>query len=135
MQIDAKTDSSSAEPNLADRGNGSCRERLAAYRDVLERDLAGYVRLEVRWSWLRLATFLVCVAVLAVVGFACGLTPAMIGALPALVVFRHTVLRHIDWKDKRTLTERLLKVVNESLHAGVEEGQAVRGWQRLAAGF
>lgn len=126
----SKTHSHAGDAERSGRSAGSCVERLTAYRETLERDLTEYVRLEVRWSWLRLATFLVCVVVLAAVGYAYGLLPAALVALPALAVFFHTVARHIEWKDKRTLTERLLTVVGESLHASVEEGRPVRGWRR-----
>ncbi len=129
-QTDSKTHWPSVEADRAGRGDGSCHERLAAYREALERDLAECVRLETRWSWRRLATFLLCAAVLAAVAFTHGLLLAVIAVLPVLVVFRHAVLRHITYKDKRTVTERLLAVVGESLHDSVREGRPVRRWQR-----
>ncbi len=129
-QTDSIIESSSSEAALSGHRHGSCRERLTVYRETLNRDLPAYIRLEVRWSWLRLATFLLCVAVIVVVGFMLGWLLAAAAALPALAAFRYAVIRHLDWKDKRTLTERLLTVVGESLHVSVEEGRPVRDWQR-----
>ncbi len=129
-QTDSKTHSHSGDGEPSGHSSGSCRERLTAYRQTLEGDLARYVRLEVRWSWLRLVTFIICVVLVVVVGYTHGLLVAAIAAVPALAVFRHAVLRHLDWKDKRTLTERLLVVVDESLHVSVEEGRPVRSWRR-----
>ncbi|MBN1360474.1 MAG: hypothetical protein JW993_07775 [Sedimentisphaerales bacterium] len=129
-QTDSTIQVPSGDTAPSDGRDGSCRERLIAYREALERDLTGYTRLETRWSWLRLVGFLICVAVVAGVGFWCGLPLAALAALPAVVAFRYVVLRHIRWKDERIVTERLLTVVGESLGDGVAEGRPVRDWRR-----
>ncbi len=104
--------------------------RLTARRQDLARDLGAYVRLEARWSWLRLGAFGACVAVIVVVARMYGFLPAVTGAIPALIVFRFAVVRHLHWKGTRTSTERVLVVVDESLRCAVEEGKPVRNWRR-----
>jgi len=74
--------------------------------------------------------FLACGVTIAVVAFLYGLLPAAVVAVPILVAFRYAVLRHIDWKGKRTTTDRILIVVAELLYDAVENGRPVRGGQR-----
>lgn len=126
-EMDPKPDSAAAGRTAR---AASCRERLTAHRGRLEQDLAGYARLERRWSWLRLGAFLACAFVVAPVAVAYNLLFAMAVALPLLAGFRFAVLRHLDWRGKRTSTDRVLAVVAESLHAAVETGRPVRSWQR-----
>jgi MutS domain V/MutS domain III len=118
------------EETSCDRGGPSCHEALEAYRQRLERERAEYSRQEARWSWRRLAAFLACGVTIAVVAFLYGLLPAAVVAVPILVAFRYAVLRHIDWKGKRTTTDRILIVVGELLYDAVEERRPVRGGQR-----
>jgi hypothetical protein len=124
---DVKTDSH-VDPGR--REEASCRERLAARRQDLQRDLAAYARLETRWSWLRLGAFGACVAVIVAVALGWGFLPAVIAAIPAVAVFRFTIVRHLHWKSHRTSTERILVVVDESLRCAVDEGAPIREWKR-----
>jgi hypothetical protein len=50
--------------------------------------------------------------------------------VPVLAAFRLVVLRHLDWKGKRSSTDRALTVVIESLHDSVQTEQPVRAWRR-----
>jgi fatty acid desaturase len=93
----------------------SCRDRLNACRQRLQRNLVTYRRLERRWSWLRLGAFLACAVFVALVALAYNLLFAVAVALPLLAGFRFAVLRHLDWRGKRTSTDRVLAVVAESL--------------------
>ncbi len=127
MDKDVKT-RSSAGPG---QGQGTtCQERLMARRQDLQRDLVLYRRRESRWSWLRLATFAICVAAIVATALLYGFLPAAAGAVPALIVFCLVVLRHLHWKARRSLTERILVVVEESLRSAVDEGQPIRDWKR-----
>lgn len=125
-----QSDPAFAEAASCDRGGPSSREGLEAYRQRLEGERAEYSRQEARWSWRRLAAFLACGVTIAVVAFLYGLLPAAVVAVPILVAFRYAVLRHIDWKGKRTTTDRILIVVAELLYDAVENGRPVRGGQR-----
>jgi hypothetical protein len=106
----------------------SCRDWLLARRDELQRDLAQYRRLETRWSWVRLLTF-VAGAVAVVVLWHHGPLAALAGA-GGLGVFAGAVLRHTRWEDRREASERLLVVVEESIHAGTKRDRPARAWQR-----
>lgn len=109
-----------------------CREQLMARRQDLQRDLAAYMRLETRWSWLRLGAFAASVAAIVVLALMWGFLPAVIVAIPAVAAFRITIVRHLHWKGHRSSTERSLVVIEESLRCAVEEGTPVRDWQRPA---
>lgn len=127
MSKDVKTRSAVAGYECQE---ASCRERLAAYQRGLQGDLATYSRREARWSWLRLGAFGGCVAAIVVVAHLWGFGPAVIAAIPVLIMFRFTIVRHLHWKGTRTSTERILLVVDESLRCAVEEGRAVRDWRQ-----
>jgi len=114
----------------AEHGRGPCRDRLTVWRETLERQRAEYARRETRWSWLRLAGFLACGVTIAVVAFLASVLVALPAAVPILVAFRYAVLRHLDWKSKRTTTDRMLVVVGELLHDAIKERQPVRDGQR-----
>jgi len=103
---------------------------LAAWREQLERERAEFARREARWSWLRLAAFLVCAVTIAVVTFLYSLPVAAVVTLPLPVVFRHTVLRHLEWKSRRTTNDRILTVIAELLLDAVEERRPVRSGAR-----
>ncbi len=112
------------------RHEPSCREHLIARRQDLQCDLAGYVRLETRWSWLRLGAFGASVAAIVVLALMWGFLPAVIVAIPAVAVFRLTIVRHLHWKGHRSSTERILVVIDESLRDAVDDGKPVRDWRR-----
>ncbi len=126
MDKDVKTNAQADDG----RHEPSCREHLIARRQDLQRDLAGYVRLETRWSWLRLGAFGASVAVIVVLALMWGFLPAVIVAIPAVAVFRLTIVRHLHWKGCRSSTERILVVIDESLRDAVDDGKPVRDWQR-----
>lgn len=129
IERESKPDLQAVDENSQGRSH---RERLTTRRAGLERDRLEYAGREGRWSWLRLAAFVACVFTVAIAAILFGLPSALIAAVPVLAAFRYTVLRHLDWKGKRLRTDRILVVVDESLHDSVEKGRSVRGWSRPA---
>lgn len=119
-----------AEAASCERGGPSCHEALEAYREGLERDRAEYSRQETRWSWRRLVGFLACGVTIAVVAVLYSLLLALAVAIPILIAFRYAVLQHLDWRSKRTTTDRILVVVAELLHDALEARRPVRDGQR-----
>ena len=119
-----------AATGSAGHGREPCRARLTAWRETLERERAEYARREARWSWLRLVGFLACGVTIAVVTFLANLLLALLAAVPILVAFRYAVLRHLDWKGRRTTTDRILVVIGELFHDAIEERRPVRSGQR-----
>ena len=113
------TESDSAPP---------CRERLITYRTQLQHDRNRCRRLEIRWSWIRLATFIT--GVIVVVLLRHDLLFAALAAFGGLAAFAGAVLRHTHWEDRRTTTERVLIVIDESLHASTRRDAPARDWQR-----
>ncbi len=111
------------------REGASCRERLALWRLDLARELADYSQREMRWSWVRLGAFAGAVAAVAAAALVWGFVAAMLAAIPAVGVFRLAIVRHLRWKGRRSATERMLVVVDESLRHPVEEGKPVREWR------
>lgn len=110
----------------------SGRDDLAAYRQQQQRDLAAYARLEKRWSWLRLVTFLTCVAAIVAVAWFYGLLIAGLAATPMVAIFCCCVWRHLTWRQRRITTDRILVIVDESLRDAVGDRTPVRAWQRPA---
>lgn len=127
MDKDVETRSQDA---VGGRLEASCHERLMTRRENLRRDFAAYTQLESRWSWLRLGAFAGSVAVIAAAALVWGFVAAMIVAIPAVVVFHFTIVRHLHWKSGRSSTERILVVIDESLRRPVEEGRPIRNWRR-----
>ncbi len=123
------SDSVTVEETSSSRG-GSHQARLGAWRQELKRDRAAYVRQESRWSWARLVTFLTSGVVIAAVTFWYNLLLAAVVAVPILLAFRHTVLRHLDWKTQRTKADRMLIVIDESLHDAVGRKRPARRGDR-----
>ena len=117
-----------AKPQRKPRGRSSCREWLIACRERVQRDHARCRRLETRWSWIRLAVFLGGIGLVTVLRAHPPLALAAAGA--GLAAFLGAVLRHTGWEGKRAFAERLLVVVDESLHASVDRNRPVRTWQR-----
>jgi ABC-type lipoprotein export system ATPase subunit len=70
------------------------------------------------------------VGILAVVLLRHSLAPATGAAAVGLMVFVAVVRRHLRWEDRRALTERILVVVDESLHACTMRDRPARAWQR-----
>jgi hypothetical protein len=115
-------------PRQSHVGRSLCREWLIACRERVQRDHARYRRLETRWSWIRLA---VCLGGIGLVTALKAHPPLALAAAGAgLASFLGAVLRHTGWEGKRAFAERLLVVVDESLHASVERDRPVRAWQR-----
>jgi ABC-type lipoprotein export system ATPase subunit len=46
------------------------------------------------------------------------------------VIFRYVVRRHLHWKAKRVTADRILVVVDESLHDSIAKERPVRDWRR-----
>jgi len=117
-----------AKPQRKPPGRSSCRDWLIACRQTVQRDHARYRRLETRWSRTRLAAFLAGICVVVAVRAHPPLALAAAGA--GLVAFFGAILRHRSWEGKRAFAERLLVVVDESLHASIDRNRPVRTWQR-----
>ncbi len=115
----------------ADAGNcprASCCDWLPTRRAELQRDLAQWRRLETRWSRVRLFAFAAGASAVILLWHH-GLLAALAGA-GGLAVFGGAVLRYTKWEGKRASAERLLVVVEESIHAGTKRDRPVRAWQR-----
>jgi len=126
-----ESQSQSDAPSAAKASGGrACHDALRAYRQGLQRDRVEYSRREGRWSGLRLAAFVACVFTIPIVAFLFSWLAALVAAVPVLAVFCGAVLRHLDWKSRRLTTDRILVVVDESLHDSVEQGRSVRAWRR-----
>lgn len=131
MYMRMDTDVKNGSANGAGRREGaSCREALALWRLDLARQLSEYAQRETRWSWVRLWAFAGAVGAIAGAALGWGFVAAMLAAIPAVGVFRVAIARHLRWKGRRSATERMLVVVDESLQHPVEEGKPVRDWRR-----
>jgi hypothetical protein len=121
-------DQEEGQSDAGNRRRTSCRDWLLVRRDELQRDLVQDRRLEARWSWIRLLAF-VAGGVAVILLWRHGLFAALAGA-GGLGVFAGAVLRHTRWEDRREANERLLVVVEESIHAGTKRDRPARAWQR-----
>lgn len=110
------------------RPPGSCHDWLLARRDELRRDRGLYRRLEMRWSWIRLAAFVA--GLLGAVLLRHHPLFAMMAGAGGLAAFLAAVLRYTKYEEQRTFIERVLTVVGESLHASTNRDRPARAWQR-----
>ena len=96
-------------------GRPSCREWLTAHGDKLRGEHLRYGRLEIHWSRIRLLAF--AVGILAIILLRHNIAPAASVGAVGMAVFVAAVLRHLKWEDRRAFAERVLVIVEESLHA------------------
>jgi hypothetical protein len=101
---------------------------LKAYRDRQQDDRARYRRLETRWSALRLIIFIAGIA--AVVLWRHDARAAGLAGTIGAAVFAGAIWQHTMWQSRRAFVERLLTVVEESLHASTHRDRPARTWQR-----
>ncbi|MBM4027222.1 MAG: hypothetical protein FJ280_17715 [Planctomycetes bacterium] len=104
------------------------REWLQAYPDQQERDRVRSQGFEARWSIIRLIVFVAGVA--GVVLLRRDLPATGLAGTIAALVFAGAIWQHTKWQSRRTLAERLLIVVEESLHATNRRDRPARSWQR-----
>jgi hypothetical protein len=115
-------------PDLGPECRQSRRDWLSSHRETVRRSHVLYQGLEDHWSWLRLITF--ATGVMAVVLVRHELVLAIMTGCLALLGFYCVVLRHASWKDRRESAERVLAVIDESLHVSTECDRPVRSWNR-----
>jgi hypothetical protein len=107
---------------------GSYPDWLAAYRGRLHDDHARFRRMETRWSWLRLISFVAGLA--AAILLRHDLLFLGIAAIAGVLTFMGAVLRHTTWANRRSFVERASTVSAESFHASTRRDGPARAWQR-----
>ncbi len=106
------------------------RNWLISYRDAINRQRNHYQNIELRWSWSRVILFFS--------GLAVWLTLnqhhviALAASTPLLGLFVFVISRHHRIQSKLKSSERLLLVIEESLHFSCDEGTPVRTWKKPA---
>lgn len=106
----------------------SCREWLTTHGDRLRGEYLRYRRLSIHWSRIRLLAF--AVGILAVILLRHNIAVAASVGAVIMAVFVAAVLRHLKWEDRRAFTERVLVIIEESLHACTTHDRPTRSWRR-----
>jgi hypothetical protein len=116
------------EPDREAHGHAPRLDWLKAYRDRQQNNRVRYRSLETRWSAIRLIVFIAGIA--AVILLRHDPRAAGLAGMAGAAAFVGAVWQHATWQNRRFFVERLLTVVEESLHASTRRDQPARAWQR-----
>jgi hypothetical protein len=108
--------------------SGSYPDWLAAYRRRLQDDHVRFRRLETRWSWIRLISFVAGLTTVILLWH--NLLLAGAAGIVGVLAFAGAILRHTTWESRRSFVERASTVAAESFHAGTRRDSPARAWQR-----
>ncbi len=116
------------DTTVLEHESGSCQSWLESQQASLTQSSLIYRKKENTWSWCRLGSFLLGLAL--VIWLWGQWLPMGITLCVCVYLFMATVLRHTSWQEKRIFAEHQLQVVQESLQQVLETGHPVRDWQR-----
>mgnify|MGYP006282634615 CR=1 FL=1 len=118
------------EPDKDAAEGPSYQNPLLRFRERLQDDRTVFRRAERRWSWVRLAAFVLGLVTVILLRDRIPLAAAA-GAV-GLVLFVLAIVRHTHWEGRRVSTEHTLTVTDESLRAAASRDEPARDWQRPA---